>query len=120
MAYSGSTAASSVANPPVLLARGMGNQTNQSGLVVGTTSLAYGGGNGLWFYSSTDASSDIIASVTYFTDGKQLGMRNGDVILTVYASSVASTTVSMAVGVLGTTNSTNGFSIMTAGCIASS
>jgi len=120
MAYSGTTAASSLANPPVNLVRAFGNTVNQSGMVIGTTNLQTGGGNGLWHYSSTDTMATIISNLAYFTDGQQLGMRMGDVIFVANASTVASSAVTMGIGLLGTTNSTAGWTIMTAGNIASS
>ena len=120
MAYSGTTAASSLANPPINLTRAWGNTVNQSGMVIASTNLAIGGGNGLWFYSSTDATTAIGANLAYFTDGLQLGMRNGDILFNVAASSIGSTTVTMGVAILGTTNSTAGFTVMTGGVIQSS
>ena len=113
MAYIGSTAATSVANPPILLARGMGTLSASTGIAGVIGSVGPLGGTGLWFYASVDPSSSITTNVAYFTDGLQLGMRNGDIIIAAYASSVQSTTVLLGMGILGTTNSTNGFSMMT-------
>lgn len=118
MAYSGSTAASSLANPPQQIAKGMGNIVNQSGAVVGSTAQPLVGGNGLWFYSSTDGSTKL-QDTAYFTDGAQLGMRNGDVLIGVAASSVGSTTLTMCMGILITTNSTAGFNLSTGGTMTS-
>lgn len=124
MAYYSSTEAATVANPPLNLIRGLGNQSSTNNAVVGTTANAnvpaVAGGNGLWYYSSTDASSDIEAATGYFTDGKKLGMRNGDVIMTVYGGTNKSTSITMSVGVLVTTNSTAGFSIAVGANIHSS
>lgn len=117
MAYSGTTAASSVQNPPILLIRALSQVTNATGNVVGTTTVNaannVGGGCGIWYYQSTDYTSNIVNVVTnpYFTDGYQLGMRNGDVIFIAGASSANSTTVFISMAVLCTTNSTGGFSV---------
>lgn len=80
MAYVGTTAASSVQNPPIQIARGL------AGGILGS-SLA---GTGLWFYSSTDGST-VMESSTYFTDGLYLGMRAGDVVLGAAAASPGTT-----------------------------
>ena len=109
MAYSGTTAASSLQNPPVLLARGMGVLTSTLAAVVGaTTPLKQTGGTGLWIYQSLDGAT-ITSSIGYFTDGEQLGMRNGDFILISAATAAGSTTVGIALGLLMTTNSTAGY-----------
>lgn len=118
MAYVGSTALSSVANPPILLARGMGTLTNASGnLLYSTASTSYdkvAGGTGLWIYQSTDPTTTIVGTLTYFTDGLQLGMRNGDVIICQSVTSAGSTSsLLMGMATLVTTNSTNGFSVAT-------
>ncbi len=109
MAYSGTTAASSVQNPPLLIGRGLGMLTSTLAAVVGATSpLRQTGGTGLWIYQSLDGAT-ITSSIAYFTDGQQLGMRNGDFILISAATAAGSTTVGMALGMLMTTNSTAGW-----------
>ena len=118
MAYNGTTAATSVSNPPILLARGMGQQTNASGnLFYSTASTSYdkvSGGTGLWVYQSTDPTSTIVGTVTYFTDGLQLGMRNGDIVFCQSVTSAGSTSsFLMGAATLFTTNSTAGFSAAT-------
>src|SRR5260221_10614313 len=108
MAYSGTTELSSVQNPPVLLARGMGQLTSTLAAVVGaTTPLKQTGGTGLWHYTSLDGAT-ITSSIGYFTDGEQLGMRNGDMIFVVASTAAGSTVVGFALGLLMTTNSTAG------------
>lgn len=37
------------------------------------------GGNGIWYYTSADVSTDVDAS-NYFTNGLQLGMKVGDTV----------------------------------------
>lgn len=121
MAYSGSTAASSVANPPLLLVRGVGQINNAAGNVLGSslqTTTAFAGGSGLWYYASSDGST-LLQAAGYFTDGLALGMRIGDVLMAVAQSSLG-TSPTMSMGVLVTTNSTNGFNVNTGGAIASS
>lgn len=118
MAYNGTTAASSVSNPPILLARGMGQVTNASGNLFYSTAASsysvFNGGTGLWYYASTDPTTTIVGTLNYFTDGLQLGMRNGDLIYTVSATA-AGTTAGMLLGcaMLVSTNSTAGFSVAT-------
>lgn len=109
MAYSGTTAASSLQNPPVKIAQGMANLSSTLGAVVGATSpLRTVGGTGLWVYQSLDGAT-ITSSIAYFTDGDKLGMRQGDFILIAAATAAGSTAVGMALGMLMTTNSTAGW-----------
>lgn len=121
MAYSGSTAASSVSNPPILLARGVGSINNAAGNVLGSslqTTTPFNGGSGLWYYASSDGST-VLQAAGYFSDGLALGMRIGDVIMAVAQSSLG-TSPTLSLGVLVTTNSTAGFNVNTGGAIASS
>lgn len=82
MAYAGSSAASSVANPPVRIS---------GPLTVASTGGRSPRGGSLWWYSSSDGSTDVSAA-NYFTDAFYLGMRPGDVVTGSYQSSVGSTT----------------------------
>lgn len=121
MAYSGSTAASSVANPPINLVRGVGNTVNGAGNVLGSslqTTNPFSGGNGLWYYSSSDGST-VLQAAGYFSDGLSLGMRNGDVLISVSQSSLG-TSPTMQIGVLMTTDSTGGFKVAIGAAIQSS
>ena len=104
MAYSGTTAATTASNPPVQIARAVGN-FNPNIAVVGSTAsmLAAGGGAGVWLYQSVD-SSTLIQVPGYFTDGGYLGIKNGDILIGEYASSVGSTVVIAYMGVLQTTS----------------
>lgn len=125
MAYVSSTAASSVANPPILLARGMGQITSTSANLLystgttdtSTSSVTFGaltGGIGIWYYASSDPSTTIIGTRGYFSDGQQLGMRNGDLIFMLAPSSGGSTaTVLLGISALATTNASSGFSLVT-------
>lgn len=80
MAYSGTTAASSVSNPPRLLVGRLGGVPNTTGLSTSNPNQASQGGN-LWYYGSTNLSTDLNASSTFFSDGWVLGMRAGDIVL---------------------------------------
>lgn len=121
-AYFGTTAASTDRNPPVnLLSAGRGPQNTYAGVLSPTTSQStapYVGGMGLWYYRSSD-SSTIASSVGYFTDGLQLGMKTGDVMMYVHQSSYG-TSPDLSFGVLVTSNSTAGFNLAVGGVIQSS
>ena len=69
MAYSGTTAASSVSNPPIQIARAVGGGLN--------TLSTVGTGGGLWMYNSSHSSSQL-TDANFFTDAKKLGMKQGD------------------------------------------
>lgn len=79
MAYNGTTAASSVANPPVRLWG-----TLMGGL---NTASTVGTGGGAWLYQSTNGTTELI-STTFFTDAYYLGMKQGDLVF--YAGSTGS------------------------------
>ncbi len=114
MAYSGTTAATSVSNPPVLLARGLGTAPYSTAL---STAIPGGKqGAGLWFYSSTNDSTSTMAA-GFFSDAKELGMRPGDVVMGVYYSSAASSGVTY-MGVI-TGVSTAGCALSTGGTMTS-
>jgi len=122
MAYSGATAASSVANPPIcVLPAGITPVNNAAGNVLGSslqTTTAFNGGVQIWRYTSSDGST-VIQAPGYFTDGLALGMHIGDILISVSQSSLG-TSPTCAIGVLVTTNSTAGFNVNTGGMIQSS
>lgn len=103
MAYKGSTELSSVANPPRAIIAGMWG-------IRSTTVLPSSvGGQNVWFYNTTDSSTDLVTA-NWFTDGFYLGMRQGDLIM---GSFTTGSSVSAYMGVIG--------AVTTAGCaIASS
>ena len=116
MAYSGSTAASSVANPPQMIWAGhMGgggwttapSTTINLGATYGSSVGSRPGralsANG-WYYASTDTTTASLAA-GYFTDGKALGMQPGDVIFVVGSASAGSS-ATFAIGVIGDVTST--------------
>lgn len=115
MAYSGSTAATTLANPPRKLIEGIAGMVGTTGL---TTAPASPGGQGgaLWYYSSTNATTDIVAS-NFFTDGKALGMRPGDMVIGVQFTSAGSSVITFQGAITGV--STSGASLSTGSLITS-
>jgi hypothetical protein len=95
MAYNGTTAASSVSNPPRALFQGVGGSVTSSGF----DGIGHAGGHAgsLWSYVSTDTTAEVVAA-GFFTDGQRLGMRPGDLVLGV---SHTTTVGSSGVGWLG-------------------
>jgi hypothetical protein len=93
MAYAGSTAASSVANPPWRVDGGFlsGRSVNES------TAAANGGG--VWVYNSTETLA-AVAVANYFTDAQRLGMRSGDIILCSLRTGEASSDQLFEIGVI--------------------
>ena len=81
MAYSGSTAATSVANPPRRMIDPIISMHGTSEMTA-TPSAPNGQGGGLWFYATTDT-TDIAAAAGFFTDAQSLGMRPGDAMIMV-------------------------------------
>jgi hypothetical protein len=61
-----------------------------------------------------DYTSDMAAG--YFTDGGPLGMKNGDLLFAVTASTAGSTIFSLTLGILVTTGTTGAFSYGLGGC----
>ena len=88
MAYSGSTAASTLANPPRQLIAGIASPMGTTGLSTAPASPGNQGG-GLWYYASTNLTTDLVAS-GFFSDGKALGMKPGDMVMGVQFSSAGS------------------------------
>lgn len=82
MAYAGSTAATP--NPPINITGGLG---------IGRGSSALTGTNrNLWFYNSTNLTTDLTAS-GFFSDGYSLGMRPGDVVMGTQYTSAGSSVI---------------------------
>jgi hypothetical protein len=59
-------------------------------------------GGALWFYSSTNLTTDLVAS-GFFSDGKALGMRPGDMVMGVQFSSAGSSVTSFYGAITGVT-----------------
>jgi hypothetical protein len=102
MAYKGTTAGSSVggANPPIRINTGMGGYVN-------TASTAQPVGMGLWFYGTTDTSTAPFTS-GYFSDGYQLGMKQGDVMIVSALMSTVSSSQQLYIGIVSSVSSTGG------------
>lgn len=97
MAYNGTTAGSTLANPPILISpAALGGKILNNG----STINGAGGGSGaqLWLYTSTDSSTAPLAA-NYFTDAQYIGMKGGDVVMQVGATG---STFSVSLAVLGT------------------
>ena len=115
MAYSGSTAASSVANPPRKLIEGMAGNAATTGLTTAPNNVS-GQGGALWFYCSTNLTTDLTAS-NFFTDGKSLGMRPGDMVFGMQFSSAGSSVQTFMGAITGVSSS--GASLSTGSLVTS-
>lgn len=93
MAYYGTTAASSVSNPPIQIARGLGGGVN-------TLSTA-GTGSGMWLYNSTNGTTQL-QDTAFFTDAYYIGMKGGDLILGVCATGSSACVFMGAIGAVTT------------------
>lgn len=103
MAYYGSTQASSIANPPRLLIGPLANNqalagsteylSTQGSTAANNANGPGGGGGSLWFYASTNLTTDLTAT-NFFSDGFYIGMRAGDVVQGAQFSSLGSTVTS--------------------------
>lgn len=103
MAYSGSTAATSLVNVPRCMVPAMSAVPNTTGLTTGSHHQSQQGGQ-LWFYSSTNKTTDLFVA-NFFSDGKALGMKPGDVVFANSFTSAGSSVVSMIGSVTGVTTS---------------
>lgn len=117
MSYSGTTASSTVANPPRCIVGGAlyGVAGNTTGLSSAPESPNNQGGS-LWFYASTNKTTDITAS-NFFADGDDLGMRPGDMVLNVQFTSAGSSVVVGFGAITGV--STSGASLSTGSLVTS-
>lgn len=116
MAYSGSTASSTLANPPrLVIPGGIAGVSNTTGLSTAPASPGNQGG-ALWYYSSTNLTTDIVAA-NFFTDGWYLGMRPGDCVMGVQFSSAGSSVTTFMGAVVSA--STNGVSLSTGSVMTS-
>lgn len=115
MAYSGSTAGSTSANPPRKLMDGIAANQGTTGLTT-APNVPGGQGGAIWVYTSTNLTTDLVAS-GFFTDGKSLGMRPGDIVMGSQFSSAGSS-VTTFMGVI-TGVSTSGASLSTGSLMTS-
>ena len=99
MAYFGTTQASSIANPPrSLIAPFAANAalagstmflSTQGSTAANNPNAPGGGGGGLWFYASTNLTTDLTAT-NFFSDGFYIGMKPGDIVQGAQFSSLGS------------------------------
>lgn len=116
MAYSGSTAATTLANPPRRLFGGVGQAPGTTGLTTAPTASPGGQGGAIWVYTSTNATTDLTVS-NFFSDGYYLGMRPGDLVMGSQFSSAGSTVTTFWGAVTGV--STSGASLSTGSLVTS-
>ena len=100
MTYYGTTAVSTSRNPPSLLYSVVGGQLQYPGDL---TTKAMGGK--VWFYSSTNAPTDVDDAGS-ISDGGRLGMSRGDVLIGVVNGGAATTDCYPYIGILNSTEST--------------
>lgn len=112
--YVGSTATSTAANPPVVLASVIGGRlqytSTGSTTPIGNLPASASGGK-LWFYSSTNYADDA-AAAAFFNDGQALGMSRGDVLIGV-AATADSTSGFLYMGILTCSAGSTSFGIST-------
>jgi len=112
MSYSGATAASSIANPPRLIAGSIGGGANST-----AHGQAAGKGNkSLWMYGTSDEATNLSDS-NYFTDGWYLGMRPGDIVM---ATCSTGSSISIVIGVVSSAASTAGANLGSTGGVLTS
>lgn len=85
MTYLGSTAATSLANPPRCLISGFAGQPKSTQLSTavpsdGARSAYNSQGGGVWLYASSHGSTEV-QDTNFFTDAQRLGIRPGDIML---------------------------------------
>ena len=119
MAYQGTTAASSVSNPPRVMIPRLGGipATTTLSTANGTNTYREQAAGALWFYASSHGTTELMAS-NFFSDAWQLGMRPGDVLLG-FQWTTAGSTQTLVMGVIGSV-STAGAALSTGGTISSS
>lgn len=93
MAYAGATAASSLTNPPMRIAGGLGG--------INENSTATGGGRGVWLYNSSHSTTQMTDS-NFFSDAYYLGMKQGDIVMGVNSTGSSAAVYMGAVGAVTT------------------
>lgn len=111
MAYSGTTAATTVTNPLVEMYSVM------HGRLANSSTSATGGGGKVWLYNSTNLTTDMTVA-NFFIDAYYLGAKQGDLVMGVQAASAGSTAQISYIGALGAV-STSGAALSTAGTMTS-
>jgi len=115
MAYSGTTAASSLANPPRKLVEAIAGNAGTTGLTTAPGAPGAQGG-AIWTYCSTNATTDLTAS-NFFSDGKSLGMRPGDLVMGSQFTSAGSSVITFWGAITGVSSS--GASLSTGSLVTS-
>lgn len=121
MSYQGTTAASSLSNPPIklfdgFLGRGANTTQISSGLITDKSADGAGlGARSMWWYASSAGSTEVF-NANYFTDAQKLGMRQGDLIL---CSGNTGSSNYVILGVLSSVT-TNGAALASSGAFLSS
>lgn len=126
MSYFGTTQASSLANPPRQLIAPLANNaaligsteflSTQGSTATNNPNGPGGGGGALWFYTSTNLTTDISAA-NFFSDGFYLGMRAGDLVTGSQFTSLGSSVVTFTGSIVSV--STAGASLSTGSLITS-
>lgn len=112
LAYNGTTAGSTLANPPVLLMSAIGGhvQFATTGSTAGISNLPIGAsGAKIWFYSSSNTAAEL-AALNSINDGVALGMTIGDLMLGVTSTAVSTAPIGY-LGVLVTSAGATGFAL---------
>lgn len=110
MAYSGTTAATSVSNPPVKIAAAIGGGLNTTAFAAQTA-----GPRNVWLYNTSNQTTEMQAS-NFFVDAFYLGMKTNDIVC---GAITTGSSVSVYFAVLGAVT-TNGAALGTTGGIVSS
>ena len=126
MSYYGSTQLSTIAKPPVQLIAPLAANaalagsteylSTQGSTAANNPNGPGAGGGGLWFYSSTNLTTDLTAT-NFFSDGFYLGMRAGDVVMGSQFSSLGSSVITFVGSIVSV--STAGASMSTGTLITS-
>lgn len=117
MAYQGTTAASSVSNPPRVLIPRMGGLPATTTLSTGNGANCYReSGGAVWMYTSSHGSTACM-DTNFFSDAWYLGIRPGDVLIGVQWTTAGSSQV-LFMGVFGSV-STAGANLSTGGSYTS-
>jgi len=126
MSYFGTTQLSSIANPPrqviaplavnPALAGSTEFLSTQGSTAANNPNGPGGGGGGLWFYSSTNLTTDLTAT-NFFSDGFYMGMKAGDVVMGNQFSSLGSSVTTFVGSIVSV--STAGASLSTGSLLTS-
>lgn len=111
MSYAGTTASSSLSNPPLRIGGFFGGGANSTAFGV----AAGAGAKSLWLYNSSHSTTEMLAS-NFFSDGYYLGMKQGDIVMGVSCTGSSVNVFMAAVGAV----TTSGCALGSSGGILSS